>query len=137
MPMTPTYGQRPRPPWHPVPLSEMLILFGAIGVIVGLNSGEEFGGPPAFAGLLAVAIGTFEVVLREHRSGFRSHSTMLAALPVLMLHSAVALGFSIFIVMPKLVNLGMFAFDIALFALLFKLMRGNFLTARTRAAGRR
>lgn len=137
VPPTPTFGERPRPPWHPVPLSELLILAGAAGIVIGLLSGNAFGGPPAFAGLLAVSVGTLEVVLREHRSGFKSHSTMLAALPVLILHSSVALGFSIFTVMPRAVNLGMFAVDLALFALLFKLMRASFLTARTRAAGRR
>lgn len=132
-----SYGERPKPPWHPLPISELLILVGAIAVVIGLRRGLAFGGTPTLVGVLAVSIGTLEVTLREHRSGFRSHSTMLAALPVVIFHSAVVLGISMFTTFPRLANLGLLAIDLALFALIFRMMRSRFLTGRTRAVGRR
>ncbi|HEX9482218.1 MAG TPA: hypothetical protein VF927_08975, partial [Solirubrobacteraceae bacterium] len=82
-------GQRPEAPWHPWPFSELLILVGAIGTIVGFA-----GGQPAtlFAGLAAVVIGTLEFTIREHRSGYRSHSSLLAAVPTALVHGGIALG---------------------------------------------
>ncbi len=134
--MSRRYGERPKPSWHPLPLSELLILVGAIGVLVGFGRGLSHGGPPLFAGLVAVSIGTFEVTLREHRSGFRSHTVMLAALPVVVFHAAIALGVSAFAKMPAVATIGLFAIDLLLFLAIFRLLRSRFLTARTRAAGR-
>ena len=56
-------GERPQAPWHPLPLSELLILVGAIGAVVGLRGVHL---PQAtrrllLAGIAAVAIGTLEV----------------------------------------------------------------------------
>lgn len=135
-PVSRRYGERPKPPWHPLPLSELLILVGAIGVLVGLGRGLSHGGPPLFAGLVAVALGTLEVTLREHRSGFRSHTIMLAALPVVIFHSAIALGVSAFAKMPAAATIGLLAIDVVLFLAIFRLLRSRFLTARSRAAGR-
>jgi hypothetical protein len=136
-PVSRRYGERPRPPWHPLPLSELLILVGVIGVIVGFGRGISHGGPPLLAGIAAVAIGTLEVTLREHRSGFRSHTVMLAALPVVIFHSVVALGISAFTRIPAIATVGLLGLDLLLFLLMFRLLRTDFLTARTRAAGRR
>jgi hypothetical protein len=135
-PVSRRYGERPRPPWHPLPLSELLILVGAIGVVVGFRRGISHGGAPLLAGIAAVALGTLEVTLREHRSGFRSHTVMLAALPVVVFHSVVALAISAFARIPPVATVGLFALDLVLFLALFKLLRSNFLTARTRTAGR-
>jgi hypothetical protein len=135
-PVSRRYGERPRPPWHPLPLAELLILVGAIGVVVGLRRGISHGGPPLLAGIAAVALGTLEVTLREHRSGFRSHTVMLAALPVVVFHSMVALVISAFTRIPAIATVGLLGLDLILFLAMFKLLRSNFLTARTRAAGR-
>jgi hypothetical protein len=136
-PVSRRYGERPQPPWHPLPLSELLILVGAIGVLAGFDRGLSHGGPPLFAGLVAVALGTLEVTLREHRSGFRSHTVMLAALPVVVFHSAIALGVTAFAKMPAAATVGLLAIDLLLFLAIFRLLRSSFLTARTKAAGRR
>jgi hypothetical protein len=129
----PTYGERPNAPWHPLPLSELLILCGAIGAALGLSKvghGISSGGPALAAGLGAVAIGTFEVTFREHRSGYRSHTVMLAALPVLVFDSIVVFGLISFTTLPRLFSVGLIAVDLALFAFLFKLLRARFLDAR-------
>lgn len=137
MPVSRRYGQRPRPPWHPLPLSELLILAGAVGLIIGMRRGISAGGSAMLAGIVAVALGTLEVSIREHRSGHRSHTIMLAALPVLIFHSGVILLLSLITHVPPLLNLGLLAVDLALFALLFRLLRAGFLAARGRVAMRR
>lgn len=133
-------GERPQAPWHPLPLSELLILVGGIGTVVAVNRGEvQTGGAALFASLAAVAIGTIEVTLREHLSGYRSHTLILALLPTIIFHSVVVLALAAFFRLPRLVTTGMLAVDGALFAFLFKLLRARFLDARRERtfAGRR
>ena len=132
-PTAPTYGERPRAPWHPLPLSELLILVGAIGAAIGFaksRHGFSNGGPAVLAGIAAVAIGTIEVTVREHLSGYRSHTVMLALIPVLVFTSAVVFGLSAITSVPRLLIVGVLAIDMALFALLFKVLRARFLDAR-------
>jgi hypothetical protein len=133
---SPAAGDRPQAPWHPLPLSELLILIGAIGTAVGLarlNSGSH-DAPLLFAGLAAVMIGTIEVTLREHRSGYRSHIMILALLPTILFHSATILIVSAFTPVPRALNVGLLIVDAALFAVLFKLLRAGFTDARRERA---
>jgi len=120
-------GRRPPAPWHPLPLSELLILVGAVGTVVGLTRGISNGGPPLIAGLAALAIGTVEVTLREHLSGYRSHAIILAALPVIVLDSALVLLVAPF---GAGLKLAMLVLDVAVFAPLYKLLRARFIDAR-------
>jgi len=126
--------ERPRAPWHPLPLSELLILIGLIATVIGLrraNSGFSAAAPTLAVGLGAVLIGTLEVTVREHRSGFRSHAMLLAALPVVVLHTAIAVVVSTTAHVPWLaLNVGLLVADVAAFALLFKLLRARFADAR-------
>jgi hypothetical protein len=62
---------------------------------------------------------------------------LLALLPVIVLHSGVVLGYTAIAAPSQLLNVGMFAIDIAVFVLLFRLLRARFLDARARAAIRR
>ena len=122
-----------------MPLSELLILAGAIGTVVGLNRGISHGGPPLIAGLAAVILGTAEVTLREHLSGYRSHTAILALLPTIVFHSAVVLIVAAFTSTPRALNVALLFVDAALFAFLFKLLRARFQDARRERvfAGRR
>jgi hypothetical protein len=132
-PAAPTYGERPAAPWHPLPLSELLILVGAIVAVIGfkrVNSEGSGGAPTLIAGIAAVAIGTFEVTLREHRSGYRSHTVMLAMLPVLVVDSLIVLVVSFFATPPRLLSVGLLALDIVLFVFMFRMLRARFLDAR-------
>ncbi len=131
-----TYGERPKPRWHPVPVSELLIACGAVSMVIGLQGGAPYGGKPALIGLLAVAAGTLEVTWREHGSGYRSHSIMLAALPVITFHSVVILLLSLFLRVPVVVNTGLLAVDIGLFALLLSVARSRFQARRLQRIGR-
>ncbi|HWX74703.1 MAG TPA: hypothetical protein VNZ05_05310 [Solirubrobacteraceae bacterium] len=120
-------GQRPTPPWHPLPVSELLILIGGIGALVGLTRGVSHGAAPLIAGLAAVLIGTVEVTLREHLSGYRSHTIVLAVLPVIAIDSAIALLVAPF---GTAVELALLALDVVLVTALYKLLRVRFLDAR-------
>jgi hypothetical protein len=131
-------GERPQAPWHPLPLSELLILVGIVGVIVGASRGES-GLPVIAVGIGAVAIGTLDFSIREHLSGYRPHTTLLAAIPTAVLHGALALALvalgassTLYVVAPLVV-------DVPVFAVLFKLLRARFRDARRErvfAAGR-
>jgi hypothetical protein len=137
-------GERPEPPWHPLPLSELLILVGALATVIGLTrlghgDGISDGGPALFAGIAAVLIGTVEVTLREHLSGYRSHTLILTLLPLLVFHSAVILIVASFTPVPKLLNVLLLLVDAALGTVLFKVLRARYVDARRERtfAGRR
>ncbi len=72
------YGERPPSPFGGLPVSEIAIFAGAVGLIVGLIQG---GGPALIVGVGVCTLGVVEVTAREHFSGYRSHATLLAALP--------------------------------------------------------
>ncbi|HEY4917250.1 MAG TPA: hypothetical protein VIH92_10085 [Solirubrobacteraceae bacterium] len=135
-------AERPQAPWHPLPLSELLILVGAIATVIGLSRsrhGFAAGGPTLLAGVGAVLIGTVEVALREHRGGYRSHTLILSLLPVIVFHTAVVLIVAAFVSPPRALTIGLLPVDVALFAILFKLLRARFADARRErnfAAGR-
>ncbi len=136
-------GERPQAPWHPLPLSELLILVGAIGASFGLfrmsNGGISHGEPALFAGIAAVLIGTVEVTLREHLSGYRSHTLLLTLLPLLVFHTATILIVSSSTKVPELLNVGLLIVDVGLGTILYKVLRARFLDARRERvfAGRR
>jgi hypothetical protein len=122
-------GERPQAPWHPLPLSELLIFVGLIGVLVGISRGES-GLLVVAAGILAVCVGTLDFTLREHLSGYRPHTILLAAVPTALLHGAitvamVALGAPSpsFIVVPLLI-------DVPVFWVLYRVLRARFRDAR-------
>jgi len=130
------FDQRPQAPWHPLPLSELLIVAGAIAFAVAMlrlgHNGIQSGAPLLLAGIVALGLGTAEVSWREHRSGFRSHTLLLSFIPVLLLHSVVVLGYSAIASPSRALNLGMFAVDVAAFALLARYLRSRFGDARAR-----
>jgi hypothetical protein len=132
-------GERPQAPWHPLPLSELLILIGGIGVIVGLVRGVHLdgpeqisgaGGPTVVAGIVAVLIGTIEVTLREHRSGYRSHTLLLAVLPPIAVYSIAVLVVSAFTTFPRWLNIPLLIIVVGLFVFLWKVLRASFTDAR-------
>lgn len=110
--------------------------------MVGLSrssKGFSAGGPELLAGVGAVLIGTIEVTLREHRGGYRSHTLMLSILPVIVFHSAVVLIVAALTSPPGALTFGLLPVDVAVFALLYKLLRAHYSDAhrkRTFAAGR-
>jgi hypothetical protein len=123
-------GERPPAPWHPFPLSELLILVGVIGAVIAFSRGAERGTALLIASIACVILGTVEVTLREHLSGYRSHATLLSVLPPLALHSAVVLVTQSQTQVPRWLNVALLPIDGALFAVLFKVLRARFVDAR-------
>ncbi len=123
--------ERPRPPWHPLPLAEILILAGAIALVVGLGRGPNTGGrTPLLLGVAAVGIGTIEFSVREHRSGFRSHTILLALLPVVVFHTLVVLVVSPFTPITRAITYATLVADVAVFAIAVRLLRVQLREAR-------
>jgi hypothetical protein len=139
-PPTSTFGRRPHAPWHPLPLSEILILAGAIGTVLALRQeashgrGVHHSHALLVASLVAAGLGTVEVTVREHWSGYRSHAILLGVAIVLAFHSAVVLGAEAIANPPQLLNFVLLPLDFALFVFLFRLLRARFLEARQRRA---
>jgi hypothetical protein len=83
-----TYGERPSSIFDPVPVSELAILLGLIAVVIGLINQ---GGPALTVGAIVCGLGVLEFTAREHFSGYRSHATLLAAFPAVLVEVLLAL----------------------------------------------
>src|SRR4051794_11150645 len=85
--------ERPKPPWHPVPLVELSVLAGLVLLIVGvINHDSSRGRIMMVFGLALASVAGLDTALREHFNGFRSHSTLLAGVPAVA--AVTALGFA-------------------------------------------
>jgi len=71
-----------------VPVSELAILAGIVALVFGVI---RHGGPALVGGVVLCLFGVVEVTAREHFSGYRSHTVMLAAIPAVAAEFAVAL----------------------------------------------
>lgn len=116
------YGERPASPFGGLPVSEVAIFAGAVGLIFGLI---QHGGPALIVGVIVCTLGVIEVTAREHFSGYRSHSTLLAAVPAVGAEVAVvALGGA-----PRQ-RLLLLLVVIPVYAVVFWLLRKRFRIAR-------
>ena len=79
--------QRPRAPWHPLPLAELCVLVGIVlmvaGVIAGL--GEDRGRLLLVFGMALGSLGGLDTAAREHFAGWASHTLVLAGVPAVAL----------------------------------------------------
>jgi hypothetical protein len=117
-----TEGERPPSPFGGLPISELAIFAGAVGLIVGLIQG---GGPALIVGVIVCTLGVLEVTAREHFSGYRSHTMLLAAMPAV----GVELGLVAAIGEPKQRALLLLAV-VPVYAVVFWMLRKRFLKAR-------
>jgi hypothetical protein len=78
----PSLEDRPKPPWHPVPLVELCVLVGIVLLVLGaLNLDSDRGKLMLVMGMALGSLGGLDTALREHLAGYRSHTTVIAALP--------------------------------------------------------
>jgi hypothetical protein len=71
-----------------VPVSEVAIFAGAVVLIVGVI---RHGGLALVAGVALCLLGVTEVTAREHLSGYRSHTVLLAAIPAVVAEFVIVL----------------------------------------------
>ena len=99
--------------------------------VIAWLRGVESNGALLGAAIAAVVIGTVEVTLREHLSGFRSHTLMLSVLPAIVFHSAVVLLVLAFSNRaPSWLSIVLLPLDVAIVAICFKLLRARYVDAR-------
>lgn len=77
---------RPDAVWAPLPLTEIGMAVGLALFALGFVAGAA---PLFLAGVGVLVVVVAELCLREHFSGFRSHSILLGLLPVTALHLGV------------------------------------------------
>lgn len=114
-----TGDERPPAPWGNFPLTQLSVLAGLVLIVIGLIAGD-----PALllGGLLLGSLGGLELSIREHFAGYRSHTTLLAAVGAV----AVALVTWFVIGLPFAVSVGLAA---GAFVLLFLVLRQAFIRA--------
>jgi Flp pilus assembly protein TadB len=115
-------GSRPESPFGGLPVSEIAILIGIVGAVIGFIQG---GGPVVIVAIIVCALGVLEICGREHFSGYRSHTILLAAIPSLGAETAIVAIFG-----APGHRLLLLVVVVPLYALLFWLLRRRFLTAR-------
>ena len=114
-------GERPEGPFGGLPISELAILLGLIAAVVGFL---QHGGPALIVGLIVCALGVIEITAREHFSGYRSHASLLAAIPSVAIEVGIVLAFT-----PKQRAL-LVLVVVPIFGVLFWWLRKRFLIAR-------
>jgi len=126
-PGRPSLDERPPPLWAPLPLTELIILAGLVlmgwGFLQGV--GQE-GNVKIAAGLAVASIAGLELSVREHVTGFRSHTTLLAGAAAVA--AIVVVGFVIGVqTLGILLIAGLLVFGGALYGLreLFKRKSGG------------
>jgi hypothetical protein len=70
--------EAPSAPWSPFPLVELVTLAGIVLIVVGFVAGGSRRGLLLACGFALVSLAAVELAIREHFSGYRSHSTLLA-----------------------------------------------------------
>ena len=98
------------------------MLIGFVAFIIGFVNG---GGPVVIVGLVVCGLGVVEVTAREHFAGYRSHTTLLAAVPAVVLETVIVAIFG----EPQQRAL-LLVFIVPVFAALFWRLRRRFATAR-------
>ena len=70
----------PPAPWGSFPLVELVILIGIVMLVLGFIVGGGRGTVMIATGFALASLGGLELSVREHFSGYRSHTTLLAGL---------------------------------------------------------
>jgi len=122
----PSLEERPKPPWHPVPLVELCVLVGIVLLVLGaLDLRSDRGKLMLVLGMALGSLGGLDTALREHLAGYRSHTTVIASLPAV---TTAALAYFAGVVWPLVVVAA-----VAVFAVVFWLMRRTFMRRASRA----
>ena len=92
-PGRPSAEQRPPALWGAFPLTELVILAGIVLMVWGfLSEGGRDGNSRIAAGLAIASIAGLELAIREHVTGFRSHTTLLSGAVAIVVIVVLGLG---------------------------------------------
>jgi putative exporter of polyketide antibiotics len=106
---------RPRAPWHPFPLVELSVLIGLVLIVWGLfRADEDSGRVMLLCGLALGSLAGLETALREHFSGHRSHTLLLAAVPAVLIAGALFFARAPWLVIPLAAGLVLAGASLAL-----------------------
>jgi hypothetical protein len=123
-------GERPESPFAGLPISELAIFAGLVSAVIGFLEGGA--NPALIVGVIVLVLGVVEVTAREHFSGYRSHTTLLAGVP------AIGVGLVVIQVDGSRTTRELLLFVVLLvFAGLFYAFRRAFTVARQRRVARR
>jgi hypothetical protein len=117
-----TVGERPPSPFGGLPVSEFAVFAGLVALVVGFVTSRP---TATIVGAAVCGLGVLEFSAREHFSGFRSHATLLAAVPAVLVEVAIAVIAGV----PS-DRILLLAPVIPVFALSFFLLRRSFQAAR-------
>jgi hypothetical protein len=122
----PSIEERPKPPWHPVPLVELCVLVGIVLLVLGaLDLRSDRGKLLLVLGMALGSLGGLDTALREHLAGYRSHTTVIASLPAVTTAAAASIAQ---VPWPLVVVAA-----VAVFAAVFWWMRRVFMRSASRA----
>ena len=122
-----SFEDRPPAPWGNFPLVEIVVLLGIVLMVVGFFVQGARGATMIVAGLALASLAGLELVIREHFAGFRSHTTLLSALP------GVATAAGLFFARAPWPAVVVSA--VAVFAAAFWLLRRTFMRRARRSRG--
>ncbi len=122
---------RPDAIWAPFPLTEIGMAVGIVLFLAGFASGGKRGAWLLTIGIGVLSVVVFELCVREHFAGFRSHSLLLGLLPVTVAHMLIVL-----LVSSDWRGPVVLVADLAIAGGLAWWLRGRFAAAQDRAARR-
>lgn len=123
----PKLDERPPPLWGSFPLTELLVLAGLVLMVWGfLDGGGEAANAKLAAGLAIASLAGLELAVREHVTGFRSHTTLLSGAVAIAAILTLGLGLGLNTLGPLLIA-ALFVFAGSVFALrrLFRRQSGG------------
>jgi len=89
-PRRPGPPDRPPAPWGRFPLVELVVLLSIVMLVAGFLIQGSRGITLIAAGIALGSLAGLELAIREHFSGYRSHTTVLAGAPAVLI---LGLGF--------------------------------------------
>lgn len=99
----PSLDERPPPLWGAFPLTELLVLAGIVLMVWGFVSSGGGANALLAVGLVVASLAGLELAVREHLTGFRSHTTLLAGVTAVVAIVVLWLGVGLGTLGPLLI----------------------------------
>jgi hypothetical protein len=116
---------RPPGPWGRFPITEITVAAGLLFIGIALAGGATPKSPRFLIGVGVCALAVVELTVREHVTGFRSHTLLLAFLPVVGLQGIISLTD-----LPRTLQQLALPVDFVIFAVLFQVWQSVYKRAQ-------